>query len=140
MSFVDQSVGVGGVAPVPDGLPPFELLAFADREDATGHQVVLVLTYGSDAETAAVVADRLVAAVAGYRDQGGRSLAERFPGLEVTATPLETEQGAAAVLRLATPPEPLKNEHGKINNRSRLYAQLLRMLYSRDLGFLAPRS
>jgi hypothetical protein len=140
MTFVDQTVGEGALAPAPDGLPPFELLAFADREDATGHQVVLVLTYGSDAETAAAVSDRLPAAVAAYRDQGGKSLAERFPGLKVTATPLETEQGAAAVLRLATPPEPVKTESGKVNNRSRLYAHILRMLYSRDLGFLAPRS
>jgi hypothetical protein len=66
-------------------------------------------------------------------------LVERFAGLTVTSSLLETADGAAAVVRLATPPESVQAENGKANNRSRLYAQILRMLYSRDLGFLAPR-
>lgn len=138
-TFVDETFGAGaiGLAPAADGLPPFELLAFADREDASGHQVVLVLTYGIDAATAAVAADRLAARIAAYKDQGGKSLAESFPELTVTTMPLETASGAAAVARFAIPALPLRLE-GQVVNRSILYAHFIRMLYSRDLGFLAP--
>jgi hypothetical protein len=138
MTFVDQRLGQGGVGPTPEGLPPYDLLAFADREDASGHQLVLVLSYGTDAQTAAAAAAALPEKLAAYRDKAGKSLAERFPGLAVTATALETENGAAAVAVLSIPTLPVKVE-GKVANRSLLYAQFLRMLWSRDLGFLAPR-
>ena len=139
VTFLDQAHGEGVLAAAPDGLPPFELFAFADREDASGQQVVLVLSYGTDAATAAAAADALAERLTQYKDSKGATLAERFPGLTVEPTLLESKTGAAAVVRLATPPEPAKSESGKVNNRSRLYAHFLRMLYSRDLGFLAPR-
>ncbi|HKY94506.1 MAG TPA: hypothetical protein VJL84_04335, partial [Kiloniellales bacterium] len=139
MTFLDQALGEGPIAPDPQGLPPYDLLAFADREDASGHQLVLVLSYGADAETAAAVAARLPDRFAAYRDKGGKGLAERFPGLGVETTALETDNGAAVVAVLSLPPLPVEAE-GKVLNRSPLYGHFLRMLWNRDLGFLAPRA
>jgi len=139
MTFVDPSIGadVLGVAPRADGLPPYALFAFADREDASGHQVLLVLVYEGKAP-AAEAAALLPGAIAGARNSQGASLADRFPGLTVEVATLGTADGAAVVARLATPPEPVLVD-GKVSNRSRLYAYVQRMLYQRDLGFLAPR-
>ena len=138
MAFVDEAFGKGvlGMAPVPDGLPPFDLYAFADREDASGHQVVMVLTYhdAPAAETAsALLAERLPL----YRPGGKESLAERFPGLKAEASAFGSEAGVAAVVRLSTPPEPALDETGRLQNRSRLYRLLYLMLLKRDLGFLS---
>ena len=138
MTFIDQAVG-RGIGTRADGLPPYELLAFADREDASGHHVVLVLTYGTDAETAAAVAALLPERLSAWRDKGGTGIADRFPGLSVKAAPLKTEDGAAAVAVLSMPPLPVMTENGKVQNRSLLYGLFQRMLWTNDIVFLAPR-
>jgi len=139
ITFVDDPLGSGAIEapPSPEGIPRFELLAFADREDATGHQLVLVLTFGSDAATAAHAADALAARLDGFRERGGKGLAERFPGLAVETSSVATADGAAAVAVLSVPPMPPAVD-SKVD-RSALYGYVLRLLYSRDLGFLAPR-
>lgn len=140
MMFLDEAFGEGviGQAPRPDGLPPYGLFAFADRQDETGQQVILVLTYEDEA-SAQEAAALLPAALAAHRDRSDKSFEARFPGLAVTASVLVAAEGAATVLRLATPPEPLLDENGKVANRSRLYAHVLRLLLQRDLACLAPR-
>lgn len=140
MTFVDESYGDSllGTTPSADGLPPFGLYAFAEREDASGHQVLLLLTY-DDADTAAPAAGLLADRLQAYRLLGKETLAERFPGLQVRSAVVLGEEGAVAVVRLATPPEPELDETGRLHNRSRLYRLLSAMLSKRDLGFLAVR-
>lgn len=138
--FVDEAFGKGvlAVAPSPDGLPPFGLYAVADREDASGHQVLLLLTY-DDAITAEAAAALLAARLPPYRPGAKGSMAERFPGLQAQASVFGGEEGAVAVVRLSTPPEPALDEAGRVQNRSRLYRLLYLMLLKRDLGFLSVR-
>lgn len=140
MTFIDESFGRGlvGVPPSPDGLPPFGLYAFADREDASGHQVVLVLTY-DDPLVAKQAASRLADAFLAYGGQQAVLPAERFPGIAATPSVLQTEDGVAAVVRLSIPPLPGVDESGWVQNRSRLYRYLYDTLIRRDAGFLAVR-
>lgn len=137
MAFLDLLAGGQPLGQAEQGPPPYDLFAFADRQDDSGQQVILVLTYAERA-AAEEAAELLAAALPSHRDRGG-SLVGSFPGLEVTASVLETADGAAAVLRLATPPEPAREADGKVRNRSRLYEQVYRMLMMRDLAVLAPR-
>jgi len=140
MTFVDESFGEGALGPPPAsaGLPPYGLLGVADRQDETGQQVVLAFTYATLAEAEAAL-PLAAAALEAWRDRKGNALADRFPGLATATSVLQTADGTAAVLRLATPPEPARDKYGKPVNRSRLYAQFLQMLMQRDLGLLAPR-
>lgn len=83
-----------------EGLPPFGLFAFAERQDASGHQLVVALTY-EERPAAAEAAASLAAALASHR---GLKLLQRFPALAIQASVLESDDGAAAVVRLALPP------------------------------------
>ena len=141
MSFVDESFGRGvlGLPPAPEGLPPFGLYAFADREDASGHQVVLVLTY-DDPLVAKQAAARLSEAVMAYGGVRKVTLAERFPGIAATHAVVRTADGAAAVVRLAIPPLPGGlNDKNRLPNRSQLYRQFYEAVTRRDAGYLAVR-
>ncbi len=139
MAFFEVAFGEGMTLaePVAGGLPPYDLYAFADREDASGQQVVLVLTY-DDPLVAKQAASKLANDLLAFRGRDGASLAERFPGLEASPSVWRSDEGVAAVVRLSTPPEPGVDKNGRIQNRSRLYGELYRAIMMRDAGFLAP--
>lgn len=138
IAFLDMAFGEGIAVAEPGagGLPPYGLHAFADRQDASGHQVVLVLTY-DDPLVAKQAASKLAQDLLAHRGLHKTSLTDRFPGLEVTPSVVRTEDGAAAVVRLATPPEPGVNENGRAQNRSRLHNHLYQSIMQRDAGYLA---
>lgn len=138
MAFFDLAGGAQPLGQAQDGLPPFGLFAFADRQDESGQQAILVLTY-DDREIAEATAVHLAESLPAYRDRNGATLGERFEALQVDTSVYGTPEGAAVVVRLAIPPAPARDAAGKVLNRSRLYEQIYRMLLSRDLGFLAPR-
>lgn len=141
ISLIDESFGRGvlGLPPSPDGLPPFGLYAFADRQDASGHQVVLVLTY-DDPLVAKQAAAQLAEAVLAHGGERAVALLQRFPGITATPGVVRTEDGAAAVVRLAIPPfSETEEDDSRVKNRSLLYRYLYETIIRRDAGFLAVR-
>ena len=142
MTFADLRIGHSafGLEPSPSGLPPYGLYAIADREDATGTQVILVLTV-DDGATAAEAGARLLAKLRQHRDPKGNGLADHFPELDARVSTVTTAEGSAAVVRLATPRETglSEQDRGLPTNRSRLYGYLFALLAFGDIAYLAPQ-
>lgn len=138
MVLIDEAFGTGlfTARSDPEGLPRYDLVGFAERQDASGHQLVLVLAY-EDAEQARQAAEQLAATLAEHR---GLKLQRRFPALEVRASVLENADGAAAVVRLATPPEAPAEGAGLREHGSRLFEHFYVSLLQRFvIDFLLVR-
>lgn len=117
------------------GLPPFGLFAFAERQDATGHQLVLALTYDERA-AAEEAAAGLAATLTTHRRL---DLLRHFPGLDIRASVVESADGAAAVVLLAMP-QGAPQGGGAVRHGSFLFEHFyVAILHRFTFDFLAVR-
>ena len=127
MAFVDVGVVVIDDDRTTEQMPSYDLLALASREDSASQQVLTILTYGDDVQTAEFVAERL-AGVLAVPDERGKKLTDYFPSSQAESFVVTTEDGTAAVLCMTAPHEPLKLSGGVVWNPQPLYLHLLRQM------------